>query len=179
MPLLLSFSGRSEMKTITASELAGSPRTPGGTRLFSGLYLNELLVRLLHRQDPHPALFLAYGNALNALKEEGVVDEVLRQFEFKLLQELGFGFDLAIDGITGQAISTDAWYRYDDEYGLVQEENTTTTGRPVFPGSDLLVMSSGDFGEPVKGTAKRLLRQALALHLGGKPLKSRDLFRRV
>lgn len=179
IPLLISFSGRSEMKTLTASEVAGSPRTPGGARLFSGLYLNELLVRLLHRHDPHPTLFLAYGDAISALKNDSAVDEVLRQFEFTLLQELGFGFELSVDGGSGEAISAERWYRYDDEYGLVWEGAAAASGRPIYPGNDLLVMAGGEFGEPVKGTAKRLLRQALAGHLGDAPLKSRELFRRV
>jgi len=178
IPLLLSFSGRSEMKTLTASEIAGSPRTPKGTRLFSGLYLNELLVRLLHRHDPHPGLFLAYGDAIGALKHGDDMDEVLRRFEFTLLRELGFGFDLAIDGGSAQAISSDCWYRYDHEYGLV-ESRRDGAGVPVFPGGDLLLMAGGEYGEPVKGTAKRLLRQALAAQLGDAPLKSRDLFRRL
>ncbi len=179
IPLLLSFSGRSEMKTVTASEVAGSPRTPAGIRLFSGLYLNELLVRLLHQHDPHPVLFLAYGDAINALKNDGAVDEVLRRFEFTLLQELGFGFELSVDGNNGEAICAGNWYHYDNEYGLVREEVATASGRPVFPGNDLLAMAAGEFGEPVQGTAKRLLRRALAGHLGDTPLKSRDLFRRV
>jgi DNA repair protein RecO (recombination protein O) len=50
--------------------------------------------------------------------------------------------------------------------------------RAAFPGCDLKLMAAGEFGEPVKGTAKRLLRLALAQHLGEKPIKSRDLFRR-
>jgi DNA repair protein RecO (recombination protein O) len=166
------------MKTLTASEIAGTPRTPSGTRLFSGLYLNELLVRLLHRHDPHPALFLAYGDAIGALKHGDGVDEVLRRFEFTLLRELGFGFDLAIDGGSAQAISSDAWYRYDHECGLVESQRDAA-GVPVFPGGDLLLMAAGEYGEPVKGTAKRLLRQALAAQLGETPLKSRDLFRRL
>ena len=179
IPLLLSFSGRAEMKTMTAVEMAGEPRTLSGARLFSGLYLNELLVRLLHRHDPHPALFLAYDNALRGLKDEDPIDELLRYFEFTLLQELGFGFDLGVDGASGGAVTADSWYRFDEEYGLVREENSAGSQRPVFHGGDLLIMAGGEFGGPVKGTAKRLLRQALAGHLGDKPLKSRDLFRRT
>lgn len=178
IPLLLSFSGRAEMKTMTAVEMAGEHRTLSGTRLFSGLYLNELLVRLLHRHDPHPALFLAYDNALASLKGGGQIDELLRCFEFTLLQELGFGFELAVDGASGEEVSADSWYHFDSEYGLVQQENGVGMQRPLFPGAELLIMAGGEFGESVRGTAKRLLRQALAGHLGGKPLKSRDLFRR-
>ncbi len=178
IPLLLSFSGNAELKTVTASEVVGSPCAPSGARLFSGLYLNELLVRLLHRHDPHPSLFLAYSEAIGDLKKSGEVDEVLRCFEFTLLQELGFGLDLSIDGSNGQAISPESCYRYDHQYGLVQDNQPNPEGRPLFAGSDLLIMAAGEFGGQVKTSAKHLLRQALANHLGDTPLKSRDLFRR-
>lgn len=178
IPLLLSFSGRAEMKNLTAAEAAGSPLTPGGSRLFSGFYINELLVRLLHQHDPHPGLFLAYSDALRALGDAAQVDEGLRRFELKLLQELGFGFDLAVDGHSGQAVLADQWYRFDAESGLVLQETAAAMVQPAFPGNELLAMAAGEFGDPVRGTAKRLLRQALASHLGDKPLKSRDLFRR-
>ena len=178
IPLLLSFSGRAEMKTMTAVEMAGKPRTLSGARLFSGLYLNELLVRLLHRHDPHPALFLAYDNALGGLKNGDPIDELLRYFELTLLQELGFGFELGVDGATGEAVLADSWYRFDEQSGLVRQDNAAGGQCPVFFGGELLTMAGGEFGDSVKGTAKRLFRQALAGHLGDKPLKSRDLFRR-
>ena len=63
IPLLISFSGRAELKTLGKLEAAGGGRTLRGERLYSGLYMNELLVRLLHRQDAHPRLFAAYGEA--------------------------------------------------------------------------------------------------------------------
>ena len=104
---------------------------------------------------------------------------MLRRFEFTLLQELGFGFDLAVDGISGEGVLADNWYCFDAELGLVRDDNKGAGQRPVFPGNELLAMAEGEFGDPVKGTAKRLLRQALAGHLGDRPLKSRDLFRRA
>jgi DNA repair protein RecO (recombination protein O) len=63
----LSFSGRGELKTLTAREAAGTAVSLRGDRLYSGLYVNELLVRLLHRYDPHPQLFVAYGDTLQSL----------------------------------------------------------------------------------------------------------------
>jgi DNA repair protein RecO (recombination protein O) len=179
IPLLLSFSGRAEMKTMTALETAGEPRVLRGTRMFSGLYLNELLVRLLHRHDSHPEIFLAYDNAVAGLHHNEQVDAVLRRVEFTLLRELGFGFELAVDGISGEGVLADNWYCFDAELGLVRDDNKAGVKRSVFPGNELLAMAEGEFGDPVKGTAKRLLRQALAGHLGDKPLKSRDLFRRA
>ena len=88
-PLLLSFSGRGELRTLTGVEAAGAALTLRGERLFSGMYINELLVRLLHRDDPHPRLFALYGQALEALSEHDPVDGILRRFELVLLDELG------------------------------------------------------------------------------------------
>ena len=91
IPLLLSFSGRAELKTVTGSEVAGDVVSLKGERLFSGIYLNELLIRLLHRNDTHPNLFIAYADAIATLGGERSMDDTLRQFEFILLEELGYG----------------------------------------------------------------------------------------
>lgn len=176
-PLLLTFGGRSEMKTLMAVEAAGAPLTLRGERLFSGLYLNELLVRLLHRQDPHPELFVAYGRALDAVASGQAVEEVLRRFEFNLLHELGYSFDLAAEGDTGEAIRAGRWYHYRPDCGLVAKYDVAEPTAPAYAGDDLLLMAGGDFGGAARLTAKRLLRQALAEHLGEAPLRSRDLFR--
>jgi DNA repair protein RecO (recombination protein O) len=176
IPLLLSFSGRTELKTLTATEPAQGLCTLRGERMFSGMYMNELLVRLLHRNDAHPALFAAYDQALKALSGGSTVDTVLRGFEFKLLDELGYGFDLAVDGASGQPVQANLSYRYDSGLGLVGCTDATDT-TSVYAGSDLLIMAAGEFGGVARLTAKRLLRQALAMQLGGTPLRSRELFR--
>ncbi|MEM8661478.1 MAG: DNA repair protein RecO [Pseudomonadota bacterium] len=108
-PMLLGFTGRGELKTLTATETAGRPQILVGERLYSGLYLNELLVRLLHRHDAHPKLFAAYGDALNGLASSGEIDGVLRQFELILISELGYGFELDVDGQTGAAVTPEFW----------------------------------------------------------------------
>jgi DNA repair protein RecO (recombination protein O) len=177
IPLLLSFAGRLELKTLVATEAAQGFFALRGERLFSGLYMNELLVRLLHRNDPHPALFAAYDQALKALAGSAEVDTVLRQFELTLLDELGYSFDLAVDGFTGQPVRATLWYRYDPGFGLVATGAPGDSATVVFCGADLLAMSTGDFSGPVRRTAKGLLREALAVHLGGEPLRSRELFR--
>ncbi len=176
-PLLLSFSGRAELKTVTATEAVGSALTLRGERMFSGLYVNELLVRLLHQHDAHPQLFAAYAATLQALAGNEVVDTVLRHFEFTLLHELGYSFDLAVDGSSGAAVREDLWYHYHPDFGMVARGDTLDQARTAFAGSDLLIMAGGEFGGPVRLAAKRLLRQALATHLGSTPVRSRDLFR--
>lgn len=176
-PLLLSFSGRTELKNLHATESAGLPRNLRGERLFSGLYLNELLVRLLHRHDPHPQLFAAYGTTLEALAGGATVDDSLRRFEFMLLEELGYGFSLDLDGLSGEAVQPGGWYHYHPDWGLVARGAAVDPGQPAFAGADLLCMSGGDFGGAARSTAKRLLRLVLATHLGEVPLRSRELFR--
>jgi DNA repair protein RecO (recombination protein O) len=175
-PLLISFTGRAELKTLTAVEAAGQSRVLRGDRLFSGMYLNELLVRLLHRHDPHPTLFAAYSSALQSLAAEPEVEVCLRRFELQLLEELGYSFDLAAEGDTGEAVQEGRWYHYHSHCGLVAGDGIAEPATPAFSGSDLLRMARGQFGGEVRQTAKRLLRLALSEHLGGAPLRSRELF---
>lgn len=176
-PLLLSFAGRGEMKTLTASESAGTAKTLRGERLFSGMYVNELLMRLLHRHDPHPTLFAAYDSTLDALALAPQVETVLRRFEFTLLEELGYSFDLHVDGHSGEAVCAEHWYHFHSDYGLVARGDNVDPQRPAFIGADLLAIAAGDYTGEVRLTAKRLLRQVLATYLGDAPLRSRDLFR--
>ncbi|TGD74666.1 DNA repair protein RecO [Mangrovimicrobium sediminis] len=173
-PLLLSFSGRSELKNLNQVEPAGAARALRGDFLFSGMYLNELLVRLLHRNDPHPALFAAYGLALEALERREEMDGVLRRFELGLLDELGYSFSLVEDGRSGEPLDAQAWYGFESDVGLVR---AAPGAAPVFHGGDLLAAAQGDFGGAAGQTAKRLMRLALAAHLGDTPLHSRELFR--
>lgn len=175
-PLLLSFSGRSELRNLTHVEAAGAALTLRGERLYSGLYLNELLVRLLHRHDPHPLLFAIYGESLRALAGQEAVDPVLRRFELGLLQDLGYGFPLDAEGDTGEGLREEGWYHFDPELGLVGSAGAVPD-RPAFLGRDLLRMARGDFEGDARAAAKRLMREALAVHLGGASLKSRELFR--
>jgi len=179
IPLLISFTGRNELMTLTGSEVAGPANTLVGERLFSGIYLNELVVRLLHRNDAHPNLFIAYGNAVASLAEDKPLDDVLRQFELKLLDELGYSFDLAVDGHSGEPVEEKYWYHYHQEFGLVRQQTSSSPDNRVYSGEDLLAIAAGAQSDAARLTSKRLLREALAGHLGDKPLKSRELFRRV
>ncbi len=176
VPLLLSFSGRAELKSLTAAEVAGAATTLGGERLFSGLYLNELLLRLLHRHDPHPQLFAHYASTLERLASEVPADETLRRFEFRLLDELGYSFDLTHDARTGLPVQESGWYRYEGDNGLVATEQRHDAASPAYEGAELLALSRGEYTPDSRRTAKRLLRQVLTQHLDGKPLRSRDLF---
>lgn len=176
-PLLLSFSGRAELKTLTATETAGEAIGLRGDRLYSGLYLNELLVRLLHRHDANPQLFVAYGTALRELSAADAMDAVLRRFEVCLLEELGYRLRFDVYGLAQDTVQAAGYYRFDPEVGLQACEPTSGPGGQRYSGEDLLAMAGGKFDGEARHAAKHLLRQALAVHLGERPLNSRTLFR--
>jgi len=176
VPLLLSWSGRAELKTLGRAEIAGGQHRLAGTRLYSGLYLNELLMRLLHRHDPHPQLFATYSTALCALAGAAAVDTTLRRFELGLLDELGYRVELTADGRSGQAIAPGAWYRFDHDHGLVCVDDPVQYAGRSYRGTEVLSMAEGDFLGAARLPARALLREVLAVHLGEAPLRSRDLF---
>lgn len=177
LPLLVSFVGRSEMKTLTATETAGDAPVLRGERLYSGLYLNELLMRLLHRYDPHPTLFAAYSKVLGGLGSQQPLDGLLRRFELALLEELGYRLNFELCGASQAPVSKEAQYRFDPDIGLVLATGAQGQGAGVYQGVELLAMAAGEFDGDARPAAKRLLREALGVHLGDKPLNSRTLFR--
>ncbi|MFK7975571.1 MAG: DNA repair protein RecO [Halioglobus sp.] len=176
-PLLVSFSGRADLKTLTGNETAGEAAVLRGDRLYSGLYLNELLMRLLHRYDPHPQLFAAYGDALVALATDAALDPSLRRFELVLLDELGYRLVFDVCGLSHAPVQAEACYRFDPELGLVSCAQDQYKSSGIYSGTQLQAMAAGDFSGEARHAAKRLLREALAVHLGDKPLNSRSLFR--
>ncbi|MGE0371455.1 MAG: DNA repair protein RecO [Gammaproteobacteria bacterium] len=195
-PLLASWTLRGEMGSLTAVEVRDSSGL-SGRMLISGFYLNELLMRLLHRHDPHPGLFANYEAALRRLASPEIAAEaeqsVLRLFEATLLRELGYGLVLDHEIMAGAPILPDAMYYYYPERGPVREDAVTmhhtvrdeageyvAHARPVhLHGGSLLALARGELHDAVHlHEAKRLLRTALEARLGGKPLASRKLFRR-
>jgi DNA repair protein RecO (recombination protein O) len=182
-PLWLGWVGRGEVKTLTCAEAAGGALSLVGERLFCGLYLNELLVRLLERDDPHAALFVFYQQALADLRG-GAVDTVLRRFELRLLEELGYAPDLRTD-VDGSPIDDSSRYRYLSGKGLVRVTDdwamTDDAGAqaPLISGRALQLLLAGALLTGAEARESRaLMRAALAPYIGAKPLKSRELFRR-
>ena len=91
-PIAFRLSGRNELRTLTRAEWQGGMAVPSGRALLFGFYLNELVMRLLAREDPHPQLFDAYTSALHQLGGQGADERILRRFEWLLLQEIGYYF---------------------------------------------------------------------------------------
>ncbi|EAW31518.1 DNA repair protein RecO [marine gamma proteobacterium HTCC2143] len=181
VPLLISWSGKSDLKTIIQMEPRGAPLQLQGKRLFSGLYVNELLSRLLQQDDQHTAIYTLYEWIAKCLVGDSEIDIVLRQFELQLMEYLGYGLDFTQEAETDNPIIPDRYYVYRAGEGLfaVPDAELASRGHLVnrtFQGEDLLAIASGAFTDNARHVAKLICRQALRLHLGEKPLKSRELF---
>ncbi len=176
--LLFSWSGKGELRTLTNVEPAGPCMMLPGNRIISGFYINELILRLLQRDDPHPDLFLCYESALQQLvRQERPQEVVLREFERNLLDELGYGLQLKVDAESGESIESLRQYCYYPEQGPVKISGSQQEEYPVVSGKTLLAIRDSRFqDEQVLREAKRLMRFLLSLHLDNRPLKSRELY---
>jgi DNA repair protein RecO (recombination protein O) len=173
-PLLVSYVGRGELKTVTKID-TGTVARLVGENLLIGLYVNELLVRLLGKYEPVGSLFAAYQDLVLNLISGNPSSGVLRGFELNLLSELGYEVTFDLDASTGLAVEADQYYRYVPDEGfhsLIQDTSNAT-----YKGEYLLAIADGDFDTPaVDNCAKKIVRASLAVLLGDKPLKSREMF---
>jgi DNA repair protein RecO (recombination protein O) len=175
-PLLISWSGRHDLMTLSGAEPAGVCAL-SGRGLLAGFYLNELLTRLLARHDPHSGLFETYEQALLGLGQPGAEEQTLRVFERRLLEVLGYGLALGETDTTGARIEPDRTYRYRLETGAVPAGDGEE-GLPV-RGATLLALASGQLADrELSREAKQLMRYVLQHYLGARPLESRALFTR-
>ncbi|MGB0722743.1 MAG: DNA repair protein RecO [Gammaproteobacteria bacterium] len=173
-PILVSWSGRGDLGSLTGAEAAGPAPVLAGRALWSALYVNELLERLVRRDEPQEGLFQVYVQTLAVLAEADDPEPTLRLFERDLLEVCGYGLilDHAVD--SGAAIEADARYYYRPDQGPGAEDDGESL--PV-TGATLLALDRGELGSAeIRREAKRLMRTALAPHLGDRPLKSRELF---
>ncbi|KAA6185751.1 DNA repair protein RecO [Thiohalocapsa marina] len=174
-PLLLAWRGRGEVQTLVRVEPAGRPVALVGDALYCGFYVNELLTRLLGRQDPHERLFLFYQMVLQELAASRDLDTPLRRFELRLLAELGYAVELDRDAEQGLPVQPHLYYVYSHERGLLPA--LSPQGDGAVSGATLQCLSRG---EALSGSqareARRLLRALLAPYLGDRPLRSRALF---
>lgn len=180
-PLLVSWQGKAELKKLTAVEAAGNRFFLRGEALYLGLYLNELLMRLLPEHIPQQGLFDIYGELVAELTETFDTEPLLRRFELRLLEEIGYGLDLSFDWNEGAPIMAKELYHFYTDQGFVRFDSASgLSSKFCFEGAHLLAIASQTYQQlEVRRSAKRLLRSALQSHLGAKPLLSRELFRQV
>jgi DNA repair protein RecO (recombination protein O) len=177
-PLLVSMSGRGEVLTLTATECSVEAIKLTGIRLFCGMYMNELLARLLPFHEPHTPLYQSYQRSLMKLMGDSAPGPVLRRFEMALLQELGYALDLEYEGDGETPIVAGAHYHFVPETGFQRiAPDRGAPARLSFSGEELLALHATQFEHvPGAATAKRLLRMALQVHLGNRPLLSQQFF---
>ncbi|HET8806943.1 MAG TPA: DNA repair protein RecO [Methylophaga sp.] len=173
-PLWLSWFGRGELATLAQVETTQPAFMLRGASALCGLYVNELLVRLLASQHPEPAVFALYQQTLARLSDAGEIEVSLRLFEQQLLDALGYGLDLQHDAY-GTAIEALVYYRYQPDQGLIpvigQITNDLIQGRSLQQ-----LQQAQDFDMQALAEIKQLMRTVLNYYLDGKPLKSRALF---
>jgi DNA repair protein RecO (recombination protein O) len=174
-PLELSWFGGGEVRTLARAEWLGGLPLLTRKCLLLGYYLNELLLKLVPREDAHPALFDAYGAVLAALADGATETAELRRFEKTLLRELGYGLVLDRLSGSGEAVRADGQYEYQVERGIV--ECGTGPSQLTFTGKTLLDMTADDYSDPrTLSESKLLMRQLMSYYLGNQPLQSRRIF---
>lgn len=169
-PLALDLLLRGELATLQAAENTSAPRRLVGDAGLAGLYLNELVVRLTGRQDPHPELFQAYAVTLGRIAGGEPLAWTLRRFERDLLDAIGYGLQLAYEGESGEPVDPQRHYRY-------QVESGPTPCRPDLPhalrGCDLLALSQDAMPDVAGLSALRsMMREVIRFHLGGAELRA-------
>jgi len=180
-PLVASWSGRGEVRTLGRCEWQGGGRPLRGDALLCGFYLNELLLRLLPREDAHEALFDHYAVTLLQLGTGPDAASALRAFERRLLQELGYALALDREADTGAPIEPERLYRYDPERGAVAVAAGAAAREPlIVSGRALLDIARDDYATPETAqAAKSLMRLVIAHRLDRQPLHSRAIFKEL
>jgi DNA repair protein RecO (recombination protein O) len=180
-PLALSWAGTGELKTLVRAEWRGGLPLPTGGALLSSFYLNELLLKLLAREDPHPALFDAYADTLAALTFDARATSqatTLRRFELRLLAELGYGLALTHEAGTGAPIEPGERYHYAFDRGPQRYVAEGRAPWPVVRGETLLALASERYPDAdVAAEAKRLMRGVLDHYLEERRIFSRRMVR--
>lgn len=176
-PLALSWFGKHELRTLHSAEWQGGQPQLQGTALLCGFYLNELILNLMARDDPHVNLFDYYQQTLQRLAQENDHAFTLRCFEKHMLQELGYALLLEHEAGSGKPIVPTQTYRYILEYGAIVETPDVMQGMSI-AGKTLLDMAADDYRDVNSARqSKQLIRLLLDHYLAGKPLHTRELMR--
>jgi len=177
-PLLLSWAGKSELRTLHKAEWQGGLPQLAGGGLLCGFYLNELMLKLLAREDAHEALFESYYRTLRELGNGADQAATLRRYEVRLLKELGYALTLDRDAATGAQIEAGRTYFYVIERGPVQTSGDDGGNQIKLCGQTLLDMSRDEYSSPVTlQQGKALMRMLINHYLGTQTLHTRQLLR--
>ena len=181
-PLLLSYAGKNELRTLHKAEWQGGLAIPQGLGLLCGFYINELMLKLLARDDPHPPLFDPYQATLQALATPHLTPTdyaiILRRFEQRLLAELGYAQPFTHEADNGQPIVADLAYHYLCERGAMLVSAQYPAHGMIFRGKTLLDLANDNYADPVSLIqGKQLMRHIINHHLAGQTLHARELLK--
>lgn len=180
-PLLITWWMKGELGALRHTELNQQPFWLTGNRLVSGLYINELLNRLLGRHVAHSELFDYYAQVIQRLATDNIleINKTLRLFEKFLMQELGYGITFDRDAFSGSSIDAGDYYAFEPSVGCYKMHAMREDYKEMnlYKGSSLLALHEEQFDNTEQlQDAKRLMRKVLSAHLGNKPLYSRTLW---
>ena len=175
-PLTLSWAGTGELKTLVKAEWRGGLALPTGAALLCGFYLNELLLKLLPKEDPHAALWNDYAVALQALTGDSRAPAqatTLRRFELRMLSALGYALPLERDVDSGAPINAAERYHYAYDRGPRRAAEPHARW-PVVRGATLIALATENYPDAeTAAEAKRLMRSVLDHYLEERRIFSR------
>lgn len=175
-PLQISWVGRSNLKTLRQLEATGLPFKLNGLNNLCGLYLNELLLKLMIQWDPHPELFEVYQQALKLLPETEAPQVILREFELFLLDELGYAIDWAAD-VYGDLIDPNKNYAYIPQQGFMEESQQALL---MLNGKIILAVAEQNWQQQgALAAARKICKSIIDQLLDGKELNSRKLLQQT
>jgi DNA repair protein RecO (recombination protein O) len=175
-PLMLGWMGARELKTLTRAEWRGGMPLPVGSALLCAFYLNELLLKLLPREDAHPQLYADYVDALVALAAGAEQAPLLRRFELALVAAMGYALNLTHDVDSNAPIEHAARYHFTVERGAHRLPARTDQPGLIVHGATLAALAASDYPDAAtSGEAKRLMRVVLDHHLEARRLFSRRI----
>lgn len=183
IPLHISLSGRGELQNLRQVEARSAALFLHGEALFSALYINELMVRLVAGHERDKTLFDAYSEVLQELSSGAQIEPLLRTFELRLLENLGYGLQLAHEADSDNPVVAEGWYYLQADGGFVRqlqvsESDAGASSGHLYCGEELQRIGRADFSAvSTRRAAKRLLRAVLQQHLSERPLGSRELFK--
>lgn len=200
-PILCEWRGQGELKNLIKAEAHAGGRSFRNEALYSAIYVNELVTKLLRSVEDFAELFERYEEVLAALEhcQKSATEEKprdgdetsaasglcsldllgieLRKFEFYLIQALGYGLDFFNAAETNRPIDRSGFYRYAPEVGFSSVERSATRGRSIFSGREIVAIREGDWHYPMAAKQAKILTRVTISHLlGGIPLESRKLF---
>jgi len=168
-PVLIAWAGRSELQTLTTIESRDQANRLQGNALMCGLYVNELLVKILGKHDPYPQLYDAYEHIIRQLSVSDNAEQYLRRFELTLVKQLGYE-------LSAYHVEPDAYYMFSIDSGFVKVIRSVDTTE-LFKGLELISVLHVDcLSADSLPIAKRLMRVVLRSLLQGKSINSRELF---